>query len=88
MTEEEQIQLRDTILAHVFPMVAAPTPRAIASATAACVGAAAVVVALLPDEARRSAVLQLVQFLPLAAEKRAREIRSGKFDRDLHRRRN
>lgn len=86
MTADKQIDLRDTILALVLPTVESPTLPSITAAIAACSGAAAVVIALMPSEAhRRAAVQQLVEHLPLIVEKRAAEIRSGQFDRDLQR---
>lgn len=88
---EENTSLRDELLAHIFPRLdkaADPIVPPLVDAAAACIGAAAVVIATMPVSSHATVIEQFTAYLPKAVEKRAREIRSGKFDRDQARARN
>lgn len=88
MTVDEQIRLRDELLSHLRPAIEKGNVdlSAIVGSATAAIGAAAIVVALLPSkEARAMAVAMMVEHLAEVVEKRATELRSGALDEHLHR---
>lgn len=88
MTGADQNALRNELLTYIFAAIDKDprvVPAAIGAATA-CVGAAAVAIAVIPTRRNRQKVVAaLVEHLEKVVENRAAEIRSGAFDRDQNR---
>ena len=82
MDLDQQQKLRDGILALCFDMIDADTLNTV-SCFVACMGAAAVCAAVLPKESRDKLVDAAVENLAMHADKRADEMRSGAFDREI-----
>jgi hypothetical protein len=78
--------LRDEILHMALPHIGPSLSEITVSVE--IMGAAAVVIALLPTEARKKVTEMLIEALPHHIEQRAREIASGAFDDEMSRRTN
>ena len=79
----EQIELRDDLLDHILPWAQShpigPTDAAIEAAMA-CMGAAAVIIGVMPEDSREVIAEMVTDNLLAHANHRAEEMRSGAFD--------
>lgn len=82
MTPDQQQDLRNAIVALCFDHIDADLMNT-AYCFVACMGAAAVCAAVLPKPSRDRLVDAAVESLGAHADKRAQEMRSGAFDREL-----
>lgn len=82
MTPDQQIDLRNSIIALCFDHIDADVLSSV-SCFVACMGAAAICAAVLPKDSRAKLVDAAIENLEAHADKRAEEMRSGAFDREL-----
>ncbi len=82
MSTEKQTDLRQEMISSVLRAVEADEVTLIEAAVA-CMGTAAVVLGTFPLEAREQLALALEGKLLEHANRRAREIRGGEFDREM-----
>ncbi|HQS09492.1 MAG: hypothetical protein B7Y12_02075 [Rhizobiales bacterium 24-66-13] len=83
---DAQIELRDQILQLIQDRRFVGSVRSSEMhAAVACMGAAAVMIALLPTAVRGRLVEQMADALPIIVAKRAGEIVSGEFDEQMAR---
>lgn len=82
MSLDEQQALRNRIAVLCFDYIDADVLNT-ASCFFACMGAAAICAAVVPKESRDKLVDAAVENLGAHADKRAEEMRSGAFDRQL-----
>lgn len=82
MTPDQQQDLRNALVGLCFDHIDADTLNTV-HCFVACMGAAAICAAVLPKEARDRLVDAAVENLGAHADKRAEEMRSGDFDRQL-----
>ena len=82
MTMDEQQDLRNRILGLCFDQIDKDTVNTV-SCFIACMGAAAVCAGVLPKESRAKLIDAALNNLEAHADKRAEEMRSGAFDREM-----
>lgn len=79
------IALRDTFLRTALKTMDLGSAKAAVEAAVAAMGAAAVLIAMLPEQSRESVITQICEKLPEMVETRHRELMSGEFDRHMER---
>lgn len=82
---EPHIGLRDSFLRTAIHAVDLGDARVTVEAAVAAMGAAAVFIAMLPEQSRESVIEQICEALPRHVEARSRELMSGEFDRHMER---
>lgn len=82
---DPQIDLRDTFLRTALQTVDLGNAKAAVEAAVSAMGAAAVFIAMLPEQSREGVIEQICEALPRAVDIRNREIMSGEFDRQMDR---
>lgn len=82
MGEADQIAMRNELLAIAFKYIDKDI-KFVVPAFVACMGAAAIVAAVLPKPARDKLIEAAEENLSAHADKRAEEMRSGALDREL-----
>lgn len=82
---DPQIELRDIFLRTAMQAVDLGNAKVAVESAVAAMGAAAVFIAMLPEQTRHSVIEQICEALPRAVELRSQEINSGEFDRHMDR---
>ncbi|SEG58837.1 hypothetical protein [Bosea lathyri] len=83
---DPQMELRDVFLRTAMDAVDLGNAKNTVEAAVAAMGAAAVLIAMLPRQSRDTVIAQICEALPKSVRQRSREIESGLFDRQMDRR--